>query len=82
MEIYVDDMLVKSRTSRTHIENLKKTFATLKKYWIKLNPTKYAFGVTSAKFLDFMVSIWGIEADLKKTQAIQEMGSFKNIKKI
>ena len=80
MEVYIDDMLVKSRTSKTHTEDLEKTFATLKKYQMKLNPTKCAFRVTSDKFLDFMVSNWRIEANPKKIQAIQEMGSSKNIK--
>ena len=56
MEVYVDDMLVKSREELTHLGDLKETFATLKQYQMKLNSTKCVFGVASGKFLDFMVS--------------------------
>ena len=56
MEVYVDDMLVKSKEELTHLEDLKETFATLRQYRMKLNPSKCAFGVASGKFLGFMVS--------------------------
>ncbi|XP_064955645.1 uncharacterized protein LOC103986523 [Musa acuminata AAA Group] len=54
MEIYVDDMIVKSRKARTHLADLAETFATLRKFSMRLNPTKCAFGVTSGKFLWFI----------------------------
>ena len=56
MEVFVDDMLVKSKEEPTHLNNLKETFATLKRYQIRLNPSKCVFGVVSGKFLGFMVS--------------------------
>ena len=56
MEIYVDDMLVKSKEELTHLDDLKETFATLRRYQMKLNPNKCAFVVASGKFLGFMVS--------------------------
>ena len=56
MEVYVDDMLVKSKEEFAHLDDLKETFATLRKYKMKLNPSKCAFGVASGKFLGFMVS--------------------------
>ena len=56
MEAYVDDMLVKSREARTHLANLQKVFDTLRRYKMKLNPMKLLFGVSSRKFLGFMVS--------------------------
>ena len=56
MEVYVDDMLVKSKEELTHLDDLKETFATLKQYQMKLNPSKCVFGVASGKFLGFMVS--------------------------
>ena len=56
MEVYVDDMLVKSKEELTHLDDLKETFATLRQYQMKLNPSKCAFGVTFGKFLGFMVS--------------------------
>ena len=56
MEVYVDDMLIKSKEELTHLDDLKETFATLRQYQMKLNPSKCAFGVASRKFLGFMVS--------------------------
>ena len=56
MEVYVDDMHVKSKEELSHLEDLKETFVTLKQYQMKLNPSKCVFGVASGKFLGFMVS--------------------------
>ena len=56
MEVYVDDMLVKSKEELAHLDDLRETFATLRQYQMKLNPSKCAFGVTSGKFLGFMMS--------------------------
>ena len=66
IEVYVDDMLVKSKEELAHLDDLKETFATLRQYQMKLNPSKCAFGVTSGKFLGFMMSQRGIEANLEK----------------
>ena len=73
MEVYVDNMLVKSKSARTHIDDLGEVFAILRKYRMKLNPAKSAFRVTSEKFLDFMVSNREIEANPEKIRAMQEM---------
>ena len=56
MKVYMDDMLVKSKEEPTHLDDLRETFAILKQYQMKLNPSKCAFGVASGKFLEFMVS--------------------------
>ncbi|KAL5563407.1 hypothetical protein UlMin_033154 [Ulmus minor] len=56
MEIYVDDMLVKSLKTEEHIQNLRETFEILRRYKMKLNPSKCAFGVSSGKFLGFMAT--------------------------
>ena len=61
IEVYVDDMLVKSREELTHLDDLKETFATLRQYQMKLNPSTCTFSVASGKFLGFMVSQRGIE---------------------
>uniref|UniRef100_A0A2N9EW67 Integrase catalytic domain-containing protein n=1 Tax=Fagus sylvatica TaxID=28930 RepID=A0A2N9EW67_FAGSY len=66
VKVYIDDMLVKSNT--------------LRKYQMKLNPSKYAFGVSSGKFLGFMVSQRGIKANPDKIKAILEMQPPRNIK--
>ena len=56
VQVYVDDMLVKSLRENDHLNNLRETFNTLHSYNMKLNPNKCAFGVTVGKFLGFMVS--------------------------
>lgn len=56
VEVYVDDILVKSLLAKQHLLDLSETFQTLGKYKMKLNPSNYAFGVATGKFLGFMVS--------------------------
>ena len=56
VEVYVDDMLIKSKDEANHLDDLKETFSTLRKYNMKLNPAKCVFVVASGKFLGFMVS--------------------------
>ena len=82
MEIYVDDMLVKSKEEEDHLDDLKETFNTLKQYSMKLNPSKCALGVSSEKFLGFMVLQRGIEANPEKIRAILEMSSPKTFKEV
>lgn len=55
MEVYVNDLLVKSKKPDQHLKNLHKAFAILRQYQMKLNPLKCAFGVESGKFLGFIV---------------------------
>ncbi|KAK0607257.1 hypothetical protein LWI29_012260 [Acer saccharum] len=55
MEVYVDDMLTKSTTAERHSEDLKETFHVLRRYKMKLNPSKCVFGVPSGRFLGFQV---------------------------
>ena len=64
------------------MEDLKETFDTLRSYNMKLNPGKCAFGVTAGKFLGFMVSQKGIEANLNKIRAIMEMTPLRNVKEV
>ena len=73
VEVYVDDMLVKSLDEGKHLDDLQETFDTLRQYNMKLNPNKCAFMVSSGKFLGFMVSHRGIEANPDKIQAILDM---------
>nr|XP_023887399.1 uncharacterized protein LOC111999501 [Quercus suber] len=82
VEVYVDDMLVKSLDEGSHLDDLQETFETLRRYKMKLNPSKCAFGVSSGKFLGFMVSERGIEANPDKIQAILDMEPPKNIKEV
>ena len=82
IEVYVDIMLIKSARETQHLDGLQETFDTLRQYKMKLNPSKCAFGVASGKFLGFMVSQRGIEANPDKIQAILSIEPLKNIKDI
>ena len=82
VKVYVDDMLVKSLDERKHLDDLQETFDIIRRYNIKLNPSKCAFRVSSRKFLVFMVSQRGIEANPNKIQAILNMEPPKNVKEV
>ena len=82
VQVYVNDMLVKSQREEDHLDDLRETFNTLCSYNIKLNPDKCAFGVMVGKFLGFMVSQRGIETNLDKIQAIIEMAPPRNMKEV
>ena len=56
MEVYVDDMLVKSKKAKEHIRDLQECFNVLNKYQMKLNPLKCSFRVGSGKLLGFIVN--------------------------
>ena len=82
VQVYVDDMLVKSRRKEDHLDDLKETFDTFHSYNMKLNPGKCAFGVTAGKFLGFMVSQRGIEANPDKIWTIIKMTPPRNVKEV
>ena len=56
MEVYIDDMLVKSAAAQDHVKHLDQTFSVLRKTNMMLNPNKCTFAVRAGKFLGFMVS--------------------------
>ena len=72
MEVYIDDIMVKSKTQEEHVLHLQEVFHLLRKYEMKLNPSKYAFGVSVGKFLRFMVSQRGIEVSLDQVKEVME----------
>ncbi|XP_065004164.1 uncharacterized protein LOC135636404 [Musa acuminata AAA Group] len=92
MEVYVDDMIIKSQEAGAHLADLTEAFATLRRFGMRLlfisaqqanhrlNPAKCAFGVTSGKFLGFIVHERGIDANSEKVQAIINMQSPRTIK--
>lgn len=75
-------MLVESKEEEYHLGNLKETFETLCLYGIKLNPSKCVFRASSRKFLIFMVSQQGVEANLDKIRVILEMNPSGNVKEV
>ncbi|XP_064992487.1 uncharacterized protein LOC135629221 [Musa acuminata AAA Group] len=80
MEVYIDDMIVKSQEAGTHLADLAETFTTLRKFDMRLNPAKCAFGVTSGKFLGFIIHERGIDTNPEKVQAVINMQSPRTIK--
>ena len=82
MEVYIDDMLVKSTTVELHIAHLSEAFQILRKYNMKLNPAKCAFGVSAKNFLGFIVNHRGIEANPDKIKVVLDMPSPSGIKEV
>ena len=82
VQVYVDDMLVKSLHEVDHLDDFRETFDTLRLFNMKLNPNKYTFGVTAGKFLGFMVSQRGIEVNPEKVRAIMELEPPKMVKEV
>ena len=82
MEVYIDDMMVKSTTAELHIAHLVEAFLILKEYNIKLNPAKCAFRVSAGKFLGFIVNNRGIEANPDKIKVVLDMSSPSSIKEV
>ena len=82
MEVYIDDMLVKSTTAELHIAHLSKAFQILREYNMKLNPAKCAFKVLAGKFLGFIVNNRGIEANLDKIKVVLDMPPPSSIKEV
>ncbi|KAK8935545.1 hypothetical protein KSP39_PZI013055 [Platanthera zijinensis] len=79
-EVYVDDLLVKSKSVTKHVADLMETFATLRKYKMRLNPTKCVFGAGRGKFLGHLLTPRGVEPNPDKLKAIVEMASPRDSK--
>ena len=72
MEVYIDDMFIKSKERPDHANHLQQVFDLLRTYGMKLNPAKCAFGVSAGRFLSFMMTQRGIEANHSQLKAILE----------
>ncbi|XP_072077907.1 uncharacterized protein [Arachis hypogaea] len=82
LEVYVDDMVVKTQKETTHDTDLEEVFGQLRKHNMRLNPDKCAFGVKGGKFLGFMLTSRGIEANPEKCEAIINMRPPRTIKEV
>jgi hypothetical protein len=74
IQVYINDVVITIRKEESLISDLAETFDNLKRYKLKLNPTKCSFGVSAGQLLGFLVSARGIEANPEKIQAILTMG--------
>jgi hypothetical protein len=82
IEIYVDDIVVKTKRGLTLLEDLTLVFDKLRATRTKLNPEKCVFGVSAGKLLGFLVLHWGIEANPEKIKAIEAMSPSARIKDV
>ncbi|GKV19330.1 hypothetical protein SLEP1_g29608 [Rubroshorea leprosula] len=82
VEVYVDDLIIKSRSLDQHLKDLEQVFSILQEYGMKLNPLKCTFGVKAGKFLGFMLTNRGIEANLEKVRVIIEMRPLASIREV
>ena len=82
VEVYVDDMKIKSETRESHLLVLEKFLHRVDKYNLRLNPKKCVFEVTSGTLLGHIVGACGKEVDLEKIRAITEMVAPKTVKEV
>ena len=82
IEIYIDDMVVKSKMFLEHLGDLRAIFEILRKYKLCLNASKCSFGIGSGKFLGYMVTHKGIEVNLDQIKAINNLRSPQNPKEV
>jgi hypothetical protein len=82
VQVYVDDIVIKTKEKHTLLEDLEETFVNLRKYRLKLNPDKCTFGVPAGKLLGFLVSSRGIEVNPAKIRAIERMKLPKCLKDV
>ena len=73
IEIYIDDMVVKSKMVSEHLGDLRAIFEILRKYKLRLNVFKCLSGVGSSKFLGYMVTYRGIEVNPNQIKAINNL---------
>jgi hypothetical protein len=73
LEIYIDDVVVKSDSMDSHLTNLRLALERMRRYGLKMNPLKYAFGVSAGKFLAFIIHEYGIEIDPMKIESINKV---------
>ena len=82
IEVYIDDMVVKSKIVSEHIRDLANIFKILRGHKLRLNASKCSFGVGSGKFLSYMVTRRGIEVNPDQVRAINNLQPLRNPKEI
>ncbi|KAG9449974.1 hypothetical protein H6P81_009939 [Aristolochia fimbriata] len=82
VECYVDNLVVKTKQRADHLLVLRAVFERLRRFQLKMNPLKCAFGITSGKFLGFIVHHRGIKIDQSKIDVIQKMSEPRNVSEL
>jgi hypothetical protein len=73
VEVYIDDIVIKSASLNSHLANLRLAFEKMRQYGLKMNPLKSAFGVSTSKFLGFIIHEHGIEIDPKRVESMKKV---------
>src|SRR4051812_17809089 len=82
VECYVDDIAVKSRCKGDHLRDLREVFNLVRAHQLKMNPTKFFLGVSSGKFLEFVITSKGIHLDPEKISTIRDMEPPRSLKEL
>ena len=82
IEVYIDDMVVKSKVVSGHVGDIRDIFEILRKHKLHLNASKCSFGVGSSKFLGYMVTHRGIEVNPDQVKAINSLQPPQNPKEV
>ena len=82
VEVYIDDMVVKSKQEARHVEDLRGMFKVLLQHKLHLNAEKYTFDVGAGKFLRYLITNRGIEANPDQIEAVNRIRSSSNPKEV
>ena len=82
IEVYIDDMVVKSKIVSKHIGDLTDIFEILRGHKLRLNASKCSFGVGSGNFLGYIVTHRGIEVNPDQIKAINSLQPLRNPKEV
>ncbi|XP_075655153.1 uncharacterized protein LOC142625361 [Castanea sativa] len=82
VEVYIDDMVIKSKQEGQHIDNLKEVFKILRRHRLRLNTDKCAFGVGSCKFMGYLITKGGIEVSPDQIEAVKRLKPPSNPKEL
>jgi len=82
MEAYIDNMVVKSKKVEEHLADLGETFSVLREHKLCLNTSKCSFGVSSGKFLGYMITHQGVEVNPEHITAINSLHAPPNPKEV
>ena len=73
LKVYIDDIVIKLASLSHHLADLRFALERMRRYGLKMNPLKCAFGVSTGKFLGFIINEKGIEIDLKRIEAMKKV---------
>lgn len=82
MEAYVDDVLIKTNDTPNFYENIRETLTTLQQHGVNLNLKKCSFCVETGKFLGYIISPKGVEANSYKIQALLDIKPLASVKEV